>query len=124
MVEKSTTQVPTDSPNSPCAEDALNNECVCTSLDQEALENALELELGRPGLFELISQRCPNLFSIRPVFVSAAHRQRMERVIRAIESVVGSSSEYVLKSELKGAKNSGAKAFSPARFKPASSSSR
>jgi hypothetical protein len=76
----------------PRTEEALNNACVCTSLDTQALERALELELGRPGLLDLIMERCPHLFSARPVFVSSAHLQRMAQVIRAIESVVAKQS--------------------------------
>jgi hypothetical protein len=92
MVENSTIGAPEGAAGAasvnPCAEDMLNSDCVCSSLDQPALENALELEFGRPGLFELITARCPNLFSVRPVFVSATHRDRMAAVVRAIDSVV------------------------------------
>lgn len=66
----------------------LNEECFCTSLDPQALEHALESELGRPGLFELLSERCPHLFSVRPIFVAAAHRRQMAQVVRAVEAVV------------------------------------
>jgi hypothetical protein len=66
----------------------LNSECPCTSLDPKTLEHALDLELGRPGLFQLIMERCPHLFSAQPVFVSTAHLERMAQIVRAIESVV------------------------------------
>jgi hypothetical protein len=66
----------------------LNSECFCLSLDTEALKQALESEIGQPGLFDLIRQRCPYLFATRPVFVSHAHMTRMAQVIDAIESVV------------------------------------
>ena len=68
--------------------EALNSECFCITLDEDALRNALESKIGRPGLFELIAERCPYLFSARPVFISRAHAERMQRVIQAIESVV------------------------------------
>ncbi len=65
-----------------------NSECFCVSLDTAALRAALESEIGQPGLFELIQQRCPYLFAARPVFVSPAHVARMVQVIQAVESVV------------------------------------
>ena len=68
--------------------DRLNTECFCISLDNAALRQALESEIGQPGLFELMQQRCPYLFAARPVFVSQTHLARMADVIRAIESVV------------------------------------
>ncbi|MFT6951935.1 MAG: hypothetical protein ACJAUL_003091 [Paraglaciecola sp.] len=66
----------------------LNSECFCLSLDAKALKQALESEIGQPGLFDLIQQRCPYLFATRPVFVSHANMARMEQVVHAIESVV------------------------------------
>ena len=66
----------------------LNSECFCLSLDTKALKQALESEIGQPGLFDLIQQRCPYLFATRPVFVSHANMARMEQVVHAIESVV------------------------------------
>lgn len=69
--------------------DALNAECFCTGLDEAALRAALEVELGQPGLFRLVRERCPYLFSARPVFVSERHLRRMTAVVGAAESVVG-----------------------------------
>ena len=66
----------------------LNSECFCISLDAAALRQALDSEIGQPGLFDLIQQRCPHLFSARPVFLSHAHIARMAELVRAIESVV------------------------------------
>jgi hypothetical protein len=68
--------------------EALNSECFCISLDEKALRSALESEIGQPGLFELVQERCPYLFAARPVFVSQAHMSRMAQVVRAVESVV------------------------------------
>jgi len=65
----------------------LNSECFCLSLDAEALRRALESEIGQLGLFDLIQQRCPYLFSTRPAFVSHAHMTRMAQVVHAIDSV-------------------------------------
>ena len=72
----------------PVSMEVLNSECFCISLDTAALRQALESEIGQPGLFELIQQRCPYLFAARPVFLSHAHMTRMARVVQAIESVV------------------------------------
>ncbi|HLS99715.1 MAG TPA: hypothetical protein VK018_13420 [Porticoccaceae bacterium] len=69
---------------------ALNRECFCLSLDETALSQALEAELGEPGLYQLTRTRCPYLFSAQPVFVTQAHLRRMGAVIDAVESVVNS----------------------------------
>lgn len=68
--------------------ETLNNECFCISLDTDALRKALESEIGQPGLFDLVRERCPYLFAARPVFVSQTHMVRMAQVVRAIEAVV------------------------------------
>jgi hypothetical protein len=72
----------------PSSIEVLNSECFCISLDTQALRQALESEIGEPGLFELIQQRCPYLFATRPVFLSHEHMLRMAQVVQAIESVV------------------------------------
>lgn len=66
----------------------LNRDCSCASLDVAALRHALDIELGRPGLYDLIVQHCPHVFSTRPVFLTAAQRQSMAQLVRAVESVV------------------------------------
>ncbi|MEO7908525.1 MAG: hypothetical protein ABIV47_02635, partial [Roseiflexaceae bacterium] len=75
-------------PTGPISMEVLNNECFCVSLDPAALRQALEAEIGQPGLFELIQQRCPHVFAARPVFLSHAHMTRMAEVVQAIESVI------------------------------------
>ncbi len=72
----------------PVSMEVLNSECFCISLDTVALRQALEPEIGEPGLFDLIQQRCPYLFATRPVFLSHEHMLRMAQVVQAIESVV------------------------------------
>jgi hypothetical protein len=67
---------------------ALNSGCFCSSLDRDALKHALADELGDDALFRLVEERCPYLFSARPVFVSQAQAWRVKEVVRAIESVV------------------------------------
>ncbi|PHQ25244.1 hypothetical protein CLH62_12945 [Marinobacter guineae] len=66
----------------------LNDECFCLSLDEEALKTALESELGDAGLAELVRERCPYVFSSRPVFLAQAQIQRMTEVVEAVEEVV------------------------------------
>jgi hypothetical protein len=72
----------------PVTIEVLNSACFCISLDSAALREALESEIGEPGLFDLIQQRCPYLFATRPVFLSHEYMLRMAQVVRAIESVV------------------------------------
>ena len=66
----------------------LNSACFCFSLDGEALARALDSELGRPGLADMVRQRCPFLFAALPVFVATPQLQRMAQVMLAVESVV------------------------------------
>lgn len=66
----------------------INSNCFCSSLDKTALRDALAGELGGDELFELIEQRCPYLFSTRPIFVSDTQAKRIEEVVAAIESVI------------------------------------
>ena len=68
--------------------EVLNSACFCISLDNLLLRQALESEIGEPGLFDLIQQRCPYLFATRPVFLSHEHMHRMDQLVQAIESVV------------------------------------
>jgi hypothetical protein len=66
----------------------LNSECFCISLKDDAIRQALSADLNASDIFKLIEERCPYLFSARPVFVSKNQSERMEQVICAIESVV------------------------------------
>ncbi|MBC7944125.1 MAG: hypothetical protein H7X91_02405 [Burkholderiales bacterium] len=66
----------------------LNSTCFCISLESGALKQALKSNLNAPDVFTLIEERCPTLFSARPVFVSNSQTERMAQVIRAVESVV------------------------------------
>ena len=65
----------------------LNHDCFCFSLDRDALARSLDAELGRPGLSDMLRERCPSVFAAQPVFVAAQQLQRIARVIRAVESV-------------------------------------
>ncbi|WP_210411912.1 hypothetical protein [Noviherbaspirillum sp. UKPF54] len=66
----------------------LNSKCFCISLDNDALRNALESELGLAGLSRMIEQRCPHLFAPQPVFLSRSQQECMGTAIAAIESVI------------------------------------
>lgn len=68
--------------------DQFNRACFCVSLDADALKHALAVELDSPELVALVEERCPYLFSARPVFASDSQIKRMVSVIRAIESVI------------------------------------
>jgi hypothetical protein len=76
----------------------LNSQCFCVSLDQQVLRDALTSQLGSPELLALVEERCPFLFSARPVFISASQTERMMQVVSAVESVVAlpAYQEYVL----------------------------
>ncbi len=71
-----------------CAIESLNSDCFCVTLDKTALRNALQLQLAKPDLFELIEARCPHLFAANPVFITSAHRERMAEIVRTVTSVV------------------------------------
>lgn len=66
----------------------LNTKCFCVSLEEGALKQALKSDVDAPDIFSLIEERCPYLFSARPVFVSDSQTKRMAQVVHAIESVV------------------------------------
>ena len=68
--------------------EVLNQACLCVGVDAIALERALDSELGKPGLSEMVRQRCPFLFAALPVFVGTPQLQRMAQVMQAVESVV------------------------------------
>lgn len=67
--------------------EALNQACQCISLDQSALAQALDAELGSAGMAQMVRERCPTLFSSFPVFVSPLHLRRMAEVVRAVTQV-------------------------------------
>ncbi|MBP8149119.1 MAG: hypothetical protein KAY21_05310 [Limnohabitans sp.] len=60
----------------------------CLSLDRDAICHALEQEIGHPDVFALVRERCDYLFSASPVFVGAAHLQRMQALVQAVEVVL------------------------------------
>ncbi len=67
---------------------ALNSSCYCVGLDQSALRAAMRSDPAAVDVFGLIEERCPNLFSSRPVFVGQAHIDRMSRLVDTVEAVL------------------------------------
>lgn len=65
----------------------LNKDCFCLSLDPNILRQALLDELKSTELINLVEQRCPYLFSARPVFVSQSQIDRMAAVVSAVEEI-------------------------------------
>ena len=70
------------------ASERLNAECFCVGLDADAVREALDSGIGKPGLRALLEERCPYALAARPVFVSSAQSERMSALVAAIESVV------------------------------------
>lgn len=70
------------------ASERLNSKCFCITLNDDALRQSMTTALGSPALAELVEERCPYLFSARPVFISDDQTERMANVLRAVESVV------------------------------------
>ncbi|RJG03498.1 hypothetical protein [Noviherbaspirillum sedimenti] len=66
----------------------LNSKCFCISLDNDALRQALESELGSSDLVAQVEKRCPYLFAAQPVFISDSQTKRLAEVVRAVESAV------------------------------------
>ncbi|WP_225984897.1 hypothetical protein [Noviherbaspirillum aerium] len=66
----------------------LNRNCFCVSLDPLGLRQALLAELGTPELVKLIEERCPYLFSSRPVFISDSQAAQFSDLVSAVEAVV------------------------------------
>ena len=68
--------------------ESLNSQCFCISMNEQVLRAELQADVGEPGLFELLQERCPHMFSAFPVFVSELHMARMAEVTREIEAVM------------------------------------
>ena len=68
--------------------EALNRTCYCLSLDEAALRQGLEADLGARGLSRAMVETHPHLFASVPMFVSREHVERMAQVIGTVEAVV------------------------------------
>ncbi|HML93261.1 MAG TPA: hypothetical protein PKE02_12905 [Methyloceanibacter sp.] len=65
----------------------LNQECLCITLDRDALYRALEQEVGDPEFCTTFIRTRPHLFSNAPVFITKSETSEMLRTVRAIEAV-------------------------------------
>lgn len=74
---------------SPAQSRLVNETCACTSLDRQALQDALAGQ-ERPALADL-PQTHPHLFADAPVYVAQAEMQAMQEVVGAIERVAASA---------------------------------
>ena len=68
--------------------ETLNRSCFCISLDERALRERLEADLGSLGLPQAMVQTHPHLFASVPMFVSRDHLQAMAGVVAAVEAAV------------------------------------
>eukprot|EP01030_Chromulinospumella_sphaerica_P019427 gene19427-19319_t len=64
----------------------LNRGCFCITLDRQALEKALDREVGTTGFAASLADSHPLLFSNVPVFVPAETMAEMARVVTAVEA--------------------------------------
>jgi len=67
--------------------EALNRDCYCIAVNKVALHNSLEAHLRDSGLPEKLLDANSHLFADSPVFLQQGHLQKMEQLIRAVESV-------------------------------------
>ena len=65
----------------------LNRDCTCFTLDVGALCRALEQVVGDPAFGRDLAVTHPHLLSAQPMFLSAAHAERMQEIIASIEAV-------------------------------------
>ncbi len=70
------------------AANRLNHECFCIGTDVAALHDWLDADLSHRGLGGSLADSHPHLFSSLPVFVTHEHVQQMQRVMRAIQTVI------------------------------------
>jgi hypothetical protein len=64
----------------------LNQESFCTTLDRDALCQALEREVGDPDFCATFIKTRPHLFSNAPLFISESETSEMLRLVRAVEA--------------------------------------
>jgi hypothetical protein len=73
-------------PGNRSASERLNKECLCITLDRDALCQALEREVGDTDFCSTFIKTRPHLFSNAPVFISESETDEMLRIVRAIEA--------------------------------------
>jgi glutathione synthase/RimK-type ligase-like ATP-grasp enzyme len=72
----------------PASAGRLNENCRCVSVDLGRLRESVTALLGDAGLPGELAETHPHLFAVLPVFISAAHAERMAAVTAAVEAVV------------------------------------
>lgn len=65
----------------------LNADCTCVTLDRDALCRAIEKVVADPDFCRDLAVTRPQLLSAQPLFLAAAHAERMQQTIRAIEAI-------------------------------------
>jgi hypothetical protein len=65
----------------------LNADCTCITLDREQLCKAFEQVVGDPAFCHDLAVTHPYLLSAQPMFLSAAHAERMQEIISSVEAV-------------------------------------
>jgi hypothetical protein len=68
--------------------EALNEECLCITLDRPALESQLRKVIYSVEVCSLIEKRAPHLFASVPVFTSTQYLLDMSTLISAVQEVV------------------------------------
>jgi hypothetical protein len=68
--------------------ETLNRECLCLTLDQNALEDQLKKTIDSVEVYALVRERCPNLFASVPVFTSKKYMLAMNAIISAVQKTV------------------------------------
>ena len=66
----------------------LNADCTCITLDRGALFRAMEDAVGDSAFCGKLAAALPNLLSAQPMFLAAAHAERMQQIVSAIEIAV------------------------------------
>jgi hypothetical protein len=73
-------------PGARSASARLNQECLCITLDRDALSQALAREVGDRDFYATFIRTRPHLFSNAPVFISDSETNEMLGIVRAIEA--------------------------------------
>lgn len=77
---------PSVTPGARSASARLNQECLCITLDRDALSQALAREVGDRDFYATFIRTRPHLFSNAPVFISDSETNEMLGIVRAIEA--------------------------------------
>jgi len=77
---------PSVAPGAQSTSARLNQECLCITLDRDALSQALAREVGDRDFYATLIGTRPHLFSNAPVFISDSETNEMLGIVRAIEA--------------------------------------